>query len=118
MAVAIALVKKRVFMREFFDDYGDLRVIKLGQKAEVYTDAEIDAAFPKKIGTRLEIMTRNKHYTAFEDDKQPVPYSFIKEKFIALASPQLSNEKIKNIINAIDRLEKIDNIREVSCLLD
>ncbi len=117
VAVAIALVKRRVFMREFFDDYRDPEVIELGQKAEVYTDPEIDANFPKKIGTRMEIITRDKRYTAFEDDKQPIPYDFIEEKFAALASPQLSDEKIKKTVKTINRLEKTSELRELSSLL-
>jgi 2-methylcitrate dehydratase PrpD len=117
VAVAIALVKGHAFMNEFFDDYRDPEVIKLGKKAEVYTDPEIDAIFPKKIGTRLEIITKDNTYHLFEDDKQPVPYSFIKEKFTALASPTLTGAKIKKTINTIDKLESLKNVDELSELL-
>ena len=117
VAVAIALVKKKVFMREFFEDYRDPRVIELGKKTEVYTDPEIDAVFPKKIGTRLTIITEQNHYSIFEDDKQPVSYGFIKEKFAALSSLQLSADRVGKTIQAVDRLEKIRDIEEVSRLL-
>jgi 2-methylcitrate dehydratase PrpD len=114
VAVAIALVKKQVFMREFFDSYDDPIVKELGQKTIVYTDPEVEAAFPKKIGTRLEIITKDAHYSMFEDDKQPIPYGFIKEKFAALASPQLTMENIKLTMVAVDRLEKMKNLEALS----
>jgi len=117
VAVAIALVKGHAFMNEFFEDYRDPEVIKLGKKAEVYTDPEIDAIFPKKIGTRLQIVTRDASYELFEDDKQPVPYTFIKEKFTALAAPQLTAAKIKKTIKIIEKLETLDGVAELSKLL-
>jgi 2-methylcitrate dehydratase PrpD len=117
VAVAIALVKRQVFMREFFESYDDPRVKELGEKTEVYTDPEIEAVFPQKIGTRLEIITKDARYTMFEEDKQPIPYGFIKEKFAALASPQLSTENIKRIIKAVDQLEKMKNLEALSSLL-
>jgi 2-methylcitrate dehydratase PrpD len=116
VAVAIALVEGKVFMREFFDCYKDPRVIELGEKTEVYTDQEIDRIFPAKIGTRLEIFTKDAHYHIFEDDKQPVSPSFIKEKFRALASPLLPRENMENIINAVNVLEKLENISRLSDL--
>jgi len=117
VAVAIALVKQQVFMKEFFDSYDDPMVRKLGERTEVYTDPEIDAAFPKKIGTRLEIITKDVHYRMFEDDKQPIPYGYIKEKFAALASPHLSSEKIQRTIKAVDELEKMKVLDSLSQLI-
>jgi 2-methylcitrate dehydratase PrpD len=117
IAVAIAIVKGHAFMNEFFQDYRDPEVIKLGKKAEVYTDPEIDAIFPKKIGTRLQIVTKHASYEMFEDDKQPVPYTFIKDKFTALAAPQLTAAKIKKTIKTIEKLETLDSVAELSRLL-
>jgi 2-methylcitrate dehydratase PrpD len=117
VAVAIALVEGRVFMREFFDCYKDPRVIELGEKTEVYTDPEIDLLFPSKIGTRLEIFTKDAHYHMFEDDKQPVPPRFIKEKFRALASPLLSRENVERMIDSINDLENLGKIIHLSRLI-
>lgn len=117
VAVAIALVKGRIFMREFFDDYRDPRVVELGERTEVYTDPEIDAVFPNKMGTRLDIITKDKHYTAFEDDKQPVPFGFIKEKFAALSVPALSAKRIEKIIELLEVLEKYNRLDKLSELL-
>ena len=114
VAVAIALVEGKVFMKEFFECYNDPRVIELGKKTEVYIDLEIDKVFPTKIGTRLEIITKDNHYNIFEEDKQPIPPSFIKEKFRALASSQLPGENMEKLIHTIDALENLESIAGLS----
>ena len=117
VAVAIALVEGKVFMREFFDCYTDPQVVMLGKKAEVYTDPEIDSVFPSKIGTRLEIVTKDNSYSMFEDDKQPIAPEFIKEKFTVLSSGQLSGDEAGEVIKLVDSLEKLADITPLSRLL-
>jgi len=116
VAVAIALVEGKVFLNEFFDCYGDPVVIELGKKTEVYTDPEIDAVFPTKIGTRLEIITKDNQYTLFEEDKPPIPSSFIQEKFTALATSRVSEETANKIIQAVNCLETFENVDQLSSL--
>ena len=115
VAVAIALVEGKVFMQEFFDCYADPRVVELGKLAEVYVDPEIEAVFPKKLGTRLEIITKTgEHYELFEDDKQPISYEFIKEKFTVFATMTLPQDKVANILGFVERLETQKTLVELS----
>ena len=114
VAVAIALVEGKVFMKEFFESYRDPRVVELGRKTEVYADPEIDSVFPSKIGTRLEITTRDGCYSMFEEDKPPIPYSFVEEKFAALSSTLLPGEKIERIIGVVKGLEKLGDVNQLS----
>ena len=106
-----------MFLKEFFESYRDPMVIQLGNRTEVYTDPEIDMAFPTKIGTRLEIITKTNHYTLFEEDKPPIPHSFIKEKFMALATNLTSEEKAGQIINKVKELDRLDNLSHLTGLL-
>lgn len=117
VAVAIALVEGQVFLKEFFESYDDPRVVELGKKIVVYTDPEIDEVFPSKIGTRVEITARNDKITIFEEDKPPVPYSFVKEKFRVLASTRLPEERVEKILDVVDALEDLENILDLSALL-
>ncbi|MBN2334918.1 MmgE/PrpD family protein [Candidatus Bathyarchaeota archaeon] len=114
VAVAIALVPGSVFMKEFFECYDDPRVVELGQRCEVYSDQEINEVFPTKIGTKLEIITEDNRYSMFEEDKPPIPVSFIKEKFAALASSQLPMKNVETIIQIVDRLESLERIVQLS----
>jgi 2-methylcitrate dehydratase PrpD len=115
IAVAIALVEGKVFMKEFFNSFKDPRVVELSKKAEVYIDPVIDEVFPTKIGTRLEIMTKDdKRYHLFEEDKQPISYSFIKQKFTELARMKLSDEKVKKILELVENLESVEELAHLS----
>lgn len=115
VAVAIALVEDQVFMKEFFECYTDPRVVELGKKAEVYTDKGIDAIFPTKIGTRMEITTKNgKTYELFEEDKPPIPPEFIKEKFTVFASMTLPKNKVEAILSHVDKLETLSSLEDLS----
>ncbi len=115
VAVSIALVEKQVFMKEFFECYTDPRVVELGKLAEVYTDPEIDAIFPTKIGTRLEIITKSgETYELFEDDKQSISYDFIKEKFTVFASMTLPAEKVATALRLVEHLEDQKTLTELS----
>jgi len=117
VAVGIALTQDQVFLKEFFECYPDPMVIQLGKRTEVYTDPEIDRLFPTKIGTRLEIITKTNHYTIFEEDKPLIPHSFIKEKFTALATSLISQETANEIIQAVSRLERYEDVGQLSTLL-
>ena len=114
VAVAIALVKGHAFMKEFFEDYRNPDVVALGQRVEVYTDPNIDAVFPRKIGTRLEIFTKDDRYEKFEDDKQPIPYEFIKEKFAALSAPMLRPDAIERVIEFVEGIDDLESLVELS----
>jgi len=115
VAVAIALVEDQVFMKEFFECYTDPRVVELGKKAEVYTDEGIDAIFPTKIGTRMEITTKDgETYELFEEDKPPIPPEFIKEKFTVFASMTLPKNKVEAILSHVDKLETLKSLEGLS----
>jgi len=115
VAVAIALVEDQVFMKEFFECYTDPRVVELGKKAEVYTDEGIDAIFPTKIGTRMEITTKDgETYELFEEDKPPIPPEFIKEKFTVFASMTLPKNKVEAILSHVDKLETLSSLEGLS----
>jgi 2-methylcitrate dehydratase PrpD len=118
VAVAIALVEGKVFMKEFFECYSDPRVVELGQKCEVYSDPDINAVFPSKIGTKLDIITEDQHISMHEEDKPPIPHSFIKEKFTELASIQISKEKAESIVKTVDKLESLKDLKQLTKLLN
>ena len=60
--------------------------------------------------------TKDSHFHIFEEDKQLIPLSFIKEKFRALSSSQLTMENSEKVIQTIDTLEKIESVAILSVL--
>jgi 2-methylcitrate dehydratase PrpD len=113
VAVAIALVEKKMFLREFFECYDDPRVVDLGKKASVYVDTVIDEVFPTHIGTRVTIKTKDGTYEKYEKDKPPVFNDFIKEKFHAFATTLLSEEKAEKITEMVEQLDEIDDLEKL-----
>ncbi len=115
VAVAIALVEKKMFLKEFFECYDDPRVVELGKKASVYVDPVIDEVFPTHIGTRVTIKTKDGAFEKFEKDKPPVFNDFIKEKFHAFAMTLLPEDKVVYITEMVESLDTLD---EISYLTD
>ena len=117
VAVAIALTQGRVFMREFFECYSDPLVRELGRRTEVYTDPEIDRVFPTKIGTRLEITTSQGTFELFEEDKPPVSFDFVKEKFMSFATELLPEGRAREVLGLVERLESLQDLGRLTSLL-
>lgn len=118
VAVAIALVEDKVFLKEFFDCYDDPRVVELGKKATVYVDPVIDEVFPTNIGTRVTITTKKGTFEKFEVDKPPVYNDFIKEKFTVLASYLLTEDKVSKIMENVELLDELDEISTLAQLFN
>jgi 2-methylcitrate dehydratase PrpD len=116
VAVAIALVEKKMFLREFFECYDDPRVVELGKKASVYVDPIIDEVFPTHIGTRVTIKTKDDTYERFEKDKPPVFNDFIKSKFRVLSETLLGTEKADKIVEMVEALDEVDDLATLSAL--
>lgn len=116
IAVAIALVEKKMFLKEFFECYDDPRVVELGKKASVYVDPVIDEVFPTHIGTRVTIKTKDGIYEKFEKDKPPVFNDFIKHKFRVFSETLLGKDKINNIVEMVELLDEVDDLATLSAL--
>ncbi len=117
VAVSIALNEGKIFLKEFFECYDDPLVKELGRKVDVYTDPEIDASFPSKIGTRVEIITKDDTYTMFEADKPPVSQEFIREKFMVFALELLSEEEAVKVYDVVTEMETLSNVAEIADLV-
>ncbi len=117
VAVGIALVEGDMLLEEFFESYCDPQVKELGKKCEVYIDEEIEDQFPSKTGTRLQIKTEDNIYTYFEEDKPSISHEYIKEKFEGLASKQLSEKNVEEVLKLSENLENVEDIRDLSKFL-
>ena len=117
VAVAIALVKREVFVKEFFEDFSDPAVAMIGNKVEIFVDPDIEKAFPQKVGTRLIIYAKGREYSLYEEEWPEITDQFIKEKFIKLVDKKINRKLIDEIIETILNLDEIKNIGQLACLL-
>ena len=95
----------------------------LAQRVELVTDPELDAAFPRHSGARVELELANgERRNAFVPDPHgspadPCTDAEIAEKFTRLASFVKSAESAEKLARTIRRMESLSSVREITALL-
>jgi 2-methylcitrate dehydratase PrpD len=114
---ALAAVKHKAGIDTFNEiSLWDETVRSLMKKVEVYVNNDIDNAYPKKWGAKVEITLRDKQTLQLQtefpkgDPENPVTLDEIIEKYHILTK-HLSKEKTSH---NIDQILKLDKIKDVS----
>jgi 2-methylcitrate dehydratase PrpD len=90
---------------------------------ELYVDPEMEAAYPKHYGSRIEVkLADGKRLLSFVLDPHGMPADPVTEaeriaKFKRLAAPVLPAEKSAEIIRKVRAIETLASVREMSALL-
>lgn len=96
---------------------------ELAKRVELYTDPEMQAAYPKHYGSRIEVQLANgKTLKSFVMDPHGMPADPVTEperiaKFKRLAAPVLSPNKVDDVIAAVRRIQTVASARELTALL-
>lgn len=96
---------------------------ELARRVELYVDAEMEAAYPKHYGSRVEVqLTNGKSLQSFVMDPHGMPADPVTEperlaKFRRLAAPVLSAKTTEEIIRQVRSVETMKSARELSALL-
>ena len=96
---------------------------ELARRVELYVDPEMEAAYPKHYGSRVEVQLANgKALRSFVLDPHGMPADPVTEaeriaKFSRLAAPVLSAETAGKIIAMVRSIDKLQSVRELSKLL-
>ncbi|MHC1627319.1 MAG: MmgE/PrpD family protein [Candidatus Nezhaarchaeales archaeon] len=118
--IAVALLDGAVSLRQFTHE----RVVKsdvrdLARKVKVYVDDEVNALYPRKLGAKVRVRMKNGdiHEELVEvakgNPENPLSKDELIDKFIQLASMKLSADKCKELIEAVMKLEKLSDAREL-----
>ena len=89
----------------------------------VQVDDELAEAFPEKALSRVEITARDgtvyrsSTAQAAGDFDRPLSPEEKRNKFLELTAPQLGDAKSEALLEMIQHLEHVDNIRELSAIL-
>lgn len=105
------------------DQRSDERIKWLSERVEVIADDETDRTYPDLY--RSIITVRTKNGTLHERDvthpkgspENPVARTIMEQKFAALTKGILDPAQIAKIANAVDNLENLKEIGELTCLL-
>jgi 2-methylcitrate dehydratase PrpD len=118
--IAVALIDGLVGLRQFKDDRiksPDVR--RLSKKVRVYVDEEVDALYPRKLGAKVRVRTRNGGTyeklveVAKGNPENPLSTREIISKFMELAILKMKVDICKRLVETVMNLEKVDNVEKL-----
>lgn len=119
--LAAAITYGRVGVNEFtLDKIMDKRLLRLARKVKVEVDPEIDKLAPEKRGATVEIFTNegSRYIWTVENPRgepeKPVSDEELHDKFKIITSPIINDKKVYSIINTVDKLEKLKDIKDLT----
>ncbi|OPY91319.1 MAG: 2-methylcitrate dehydratase [Syntrophaceae bacterium PtaU1.Bin231] len=122
--VAVTLLENTALLEQFSDaKIADPAVVALAKRVEVAVDPDIDKLYPKRYPNRVEIILRNgqKWETRVDFPKgsveQPMTFDEVAGKFRSLAGGTMTASEADRIVEAVDGLEKLTDIRDLTQLL-
>ena len=95
----------------------------LARRVELFVDPEMEAAYPKHYGSRIELITTNgERRTSFVLDPHGFPADPVTdperiEKFSRLAGYAKPAGRVKDIAAAVQRADKLASVRELMDLI-
>jgi len=97
--------------------FRDPEILRLSQTVTLQGDEELEVAFPGKVGTKVEIKTREKVFSKSliapikGDAEKPFSREEVKEKYLIYAKPVVGDIRAENLIRFIENLEGASNVR-------
>ena len=122
--VAVALLKGRAFIEEYTEKMiRNSEVLALAKKVKVVNDPELDKVFPRQWQATAKIKTKDgsvyagKVETPKGDPANPLTDKELEEKFKTLACDIFPSDRVNEIIQTVQRLERLTDIKELTDLL-
>ena len=104
-------------------DIGDPDRRALARRVELYVDEQMEAAYPKHYGSRIElVLASGERRTSFVLDPHGMPGDPVtdkerSEKFARLASYAKPASRVDDIARAVQRAENLSSVRELMQLI-
>lgn len=123
-ALAMAAFDKKVEMNQYRDQrYKNPEVQELSQKIKLIADPDLQKLYPLRWVAIVTVDTKDgRSFTkrvdhAKGDPENPLTPEEIKEKFLSLIVDGIGIDRSQQIIDILEELEKVEDIRELSLLL-
>jgi 2-methylcitrate dehydratase PrpD len=122
--VAVALLEGKAILEQFSEEkISDPKILELAKRVEIVLDPEIEKVYPEKFANKVEIILNNgKKFEARVDfptgsPENPMSFDQVVEKFESLANKVVTKDRIDTIVEYVERIEKLDDIRKFTRLL-
>jgi 2-methylcitrate dehydratase PrpD len=115
---ATALHKQSVQLAHFTPEArGDKAITADCAKVSVYLDKELDAQYPEKRPTRVDVTTKDgKRFSKLVDEplgaaRNPVPEDAMVVKYMGLAAPVIGEQRATDVLAQLRQVEQLNDIR-------
>ncbi len=121
--LSVAAHKGRVTIEDILFEQSDEGIWDLADRVELIHDGELDPFFPETMPTIVEVRTRSgEAYVERVDSargtpENPLSLGEVREKFLFLASTVVEEGRAVEIMDAVDRLEQLPDVHELTELL-
>ena len=121
---AVVLTEGAALLEQFSESkIAEPSVMELAKRVEVVVDPDIDKLYPKRYPNRVEVILKNGRRLEMRIDfpkgsvEQPMSFDEVAAKFRSLTGHAVMPDRAERIIDTVGRLERLENIRELSGLL-
>ena len=122
--IAVAVLEGQVLTEQFTEEkIADRRIVDLARRVEVVLDPEIEEVYPEKFASKVEILlTNGKRLEARVDfpagsPENPMSFEQVAKKFESLSGQMITKDRSVAIIEKVEGLEELPDIRELTKLL-
>lgn len=112
-----------VFIRQslsddVYQDYRNDQITELARRMRVEVDDNIDRLFPKFQPVEIELYLKNgQRYQFYKDQPVYLERNDIIENWLDDCSKHLGKEVVRNIVDIVENLEAVENMKELTNLL-
>jgi len=122
--VAVALLEGKALLEQFEEEkIRDSKILDLAKRVGVVLDEDIEKVYPERYANKVEVILKNgKRFETRVDfakgsSENPMSFGQVTEKFESLASKVVAKDRIDTIVEYVERIEKVDDIRKFTRLL-
>lgn len=122
--VAVSLLDGAAMLEQFTDArISEAQVMALARRVEVVTDPEMDRLYPGRYANKVEILLKDgQRFEARVDfargsAESPMDFPEVAAKFRSLAACAMTEGRAGKLVETVENLERLDDIRELTRLL-
>lgn len=122
--VAVFLLEGKALVEQFREEkIADPKILDMARRVEIVVDPEIDKVYPDKFASKVEMTMRSGKKVETRVDEplgspqNPMTFDQVVKKFESLSTQVLRKDRIEAIIEEVEHIETLPDIRNLTQLL-
>ena len=124
-SIAVFLLEGKALVEQFTEEkISDPKILELAKRVEIVLDDEVERVYPDRFANKVEILLRSGERFETRVDfakgssERPMSFEEVAEKFESLAGRVIAKRRIDAIVETIEKIEKLDDIRGLTRLFE